>query len=110
MCLGLPGRIVSVEAAGGDGGIDGASRMGNVEVAGVVRRIDLTLLRGPVLPGEHVLIHSGIALERMPADQAREAMWLETISPEAMSLEAMSLFASPGALGKDVAQDEGPPG
>jgi hydrogenase expression/formation protein HypC len=89
MCLGLPGRIVSVEE-GSSGG-----RTGQVEVAGIVRRIDLTLLRGPVLPGEHVLIHSGIALERMSADQAREAM---------------SLFAPSGALREDVAQDQRLPG
>jgi hydrogenase expression/formation protein HypC len=74
MCLGLPGLIVSVEVGSGDG-----NRVGQVEVAGVVRQIDLSLLRGPVLPGEHVLIHSGIALERMPADRAREAMWLEAM-------------------------------
>ncbi len=86
MCLGLPGRVVSVE----EGGIDG-HRTGQVEVAGVLRRIDLGLLRGPVLPDEHVLIHSGIALERMSAERAREME---------------SLFAPPGALREDVAQDE----
>jgi hydrogenase expression/formation protein HypC len=90
MCLGLPGRIVSVEEGSGDG-----NRVGQVEVAGIVRQIDLTLLRGPVLPGEYVLIHSGIALERLPADQAREVM---------------SLFAPPGVLREDVAQDQRLPG
>jgi hydrogenase expression/formation protein HypC len=96
MCLGLPGRILSVEEGSGPGG----GRTGQVEVAGIVRQIDLALLRGPVLPGEHVLIHSGIALERMPADQAREAM----------SIAAISLFPPPGVLGEGVAQDQGPPG
>lgn len=64
MCLGLPGRVVRVE----DGG-----RTGRVDVAGVERDIDLSLLSEPALPGEHVLVHSGIALERMSPDQAREA-------------------------------------
>jgi hydrogenase expression/formation protein HypC len=91
MCLGLPGRIVSVD----EGSVDGASRMGQVEVAGVVRRIDLSLLRGPLLPGEYVLIHSGIALERMSADRARE-------------LEG--LFAPPGVLREELAQDQRLPG
>ncbi|HST48478.1 HypC/HybG/HupF family hydrogenase formation chaperone [Jatrophihabitans sp.] len=69
-------------------------RTGQVEVAGVVRLIDLSLLHGPLQSGEHVLVHSGIALERMSAEQAQEVM---------------SLFAPP-AVGKDVAQDQRPPG
>ncbi|MDQ1739852.1 MAG: hydrogenase expression/formation protein HypC [Pseudonocardiales bacterium] len=92
MCLGLPGRIVSVDEGSSS---DGASRMGDVEVAGVVRRIDLSLLRGPLLPGEHVLIHSGTALERMSADRA----W-----------EAEALFAPPGMLREELAQDQRLPG
>ncbi len=64
MCLGLPGRIVSVSEDG---------RVGRVDVAGVVREIDLSLLSGPLAPGDYLLIHSGIALERMSLDQARAA-------------------------------------
>jgi hydrogenase expression/formation protein HypC len=94
MCLGLPGRIVSVDDSI-DEGSTGEGRTGMVEVAGVVRRIDLSLLRGPVLPGEHVLIHSGIALERMSADRAREAM---------------QLFAPPGVFREELAQDQRLPG
>jgi hydrogenase expression/formation protein HypC len=65
MCLGIPGRIVSVEA-GND--------LAQVEVAGVVREINLALLDGPWAPGDHILIHSGFALERMTAEQARDAL------------------------------------
>jgi hydrogenase expression/formation protein HypC len=65
VCLGIPGRIVSVEP-GND--------LAQVDVAGVVREINLSLLDGPWSPGEHILIHSGFALERMSADQAREAL------------------------------------
>lgn len=64
MCLGLPGLIVSVEDD---------NRAGQVDVAGVLREIDLSMLTGPVYPGEYVLVHSGIALERMTASRAREA-------------------------------------
>ena len=63
MCLGLSGRVVSVE----DGGA-----LGLVEIVGTLRRIDLSLLAAPVLPGEHVLIHSGFALQRISAEYARE--------------------------------------
>jgi hydrogenase expression/formation protein HypC len=65
MCLGIPGRIVSAEP-GND--------LAQVDVAGVVREINLALLDGPFLPGEYILIHSGFALERMTEAQAREAL------------------------------------
>ena len=64
MCLGIPGRVVDCP--------DGAA-LGRVEVAGVVRDINVTLLDGPILPGEYVLIHSGFALERMSPERAADA-------------------------------------
>lgn len=82
MCLGLPGRVVSVEAG---------SSVCQVEIAGAVRGIDVSLLPGPVLPGDLVLVHSGIALERLSADQAAEA---ET------------LFAPPRPLREELPQDQ----
>ena len=45
--------------------------LGQVEVAGVVREINLALLDGPFVPGEYILIHSGFALERMSARAGR---------------------------------------
>jgi hydrogenase expression/formation protein HypC len=65
MCLGIPGKIVAIEE-GND--------LAQVDVAGVVREINLALLDGPFFPGEYILIHSGFALERMSAEQAREAL------------------------------------
>jgi hydrogenase expression/formation protein HypC len=53
--------------------IEADGKTGQVEVAGVMREIDLSLLPGPLAPGDHVLIHSGIALERMTPEQARSA-------------------------------------
>lgn len=65
MCLGIPGRVVQVES-----GTD----LARVDVAGMVREINLALLDGPFAPGDYVLIHSGFALERMTADEARDAL------------------------------------
>ncbi|MDT4939707.1 MAG: hydrogenase expression/formation protein HypC [Pseudonocardiales bacterium] len=65
MCLGIPGRIVEV-LEGGDVAL--------VDVAGVVREINLGILDGPFEPGAHILIHSGFALEHMSAEQAQEAL------------------------------------
>ncbi len=65
MCLGLPGRIVEVQP-GGD--------VARVDVAGVLREINIALLDGPFVPGDYLLIHSGFALERMSPDEARDAL------------------------------------
>lgn len=65
MCLGLPGRVV--ELAPG-------SVLARVDVAGVVRDINLELIDGPFQPGDYVLVHSGFALERMTSDEARDAL------------------------------------
>jgi hydrogenase expression/formation protein HypC len=65
MCLGIPGRIIRV--------VEGYD-LADVEVAGVVREINLALLDGPWTPGEYVLIHSGFALERMSPEQAQDAL------------------------------------
>ena len=65
MCLGIPGRVVSLHA-GGD--------LADVDVAGVVRTVNVGLLEQPPEPGEHILIHSGFALERMTEAEARDAL------------------------------------
>jgi hydrogenase expression/formation protein HypC len=65
MCLGIPGRIVEVIENG---------QLALVDVAGVIREINLGILDGPFEPGEHILIHSGFALERMSAEQAEDAL------------------------------------
>jgi hydrogenase expression/formation protein HypC len=65
MCLGLPGRIVALHD-----GVD----LADVDVAGVVRAINIALLDGPLAAGDHILIHSGFALERMTEDEARDAL------------------------------------
>ena len=65
MCLGIPGRVVDCP--------DGTD-LGRVEVAGIVRDINVSLLDGPIAPGEYVLIHSGFAIERMSAQRAVDAL------------------------------------
>lgn len=65
MCLGIPGRVVA--AAPG-------AELAQVDVAGVVRDVHVGLLDGQLRPGEYILIHSGFALERMTAEQARDAL------------------------------------
>ena len=65
MCLGLAGQVVSLTSE---------PDLADVEVAGVVRPINVALLDGPVEAGQWILIHSGFALERMSAEEAHDAM------------------------------------
>lgn len=65
MCLGLAGQVV--------GPTDEPDLM-DVEVAGVVRPINIALLDGALSVGDWILIHSGFALERMTAEEAHDAM------------------------------------
>ena len=67
MCLAIPGQIVQVE---GD-----PSHLALVDVAGVRRKVDLSLLQDnlPVL-GDWVLIHVGFAMSKISEADAQEQM------------------------------------
>ena len=67
MCLGLPGRLVWWRAG---------ELVAAVEIAGVVREIDVSLIPAPLAPDEYVLVHSGFALERISAGRAAEMLTL----------------------------------
>jgi hydrogenase expression/formation protein HypC len=65
MCLGLAGQVVGPTEEGD---------LMDVEVAGVVRPINVALLDGPLSAGDWILIHSGFALDRMTPEEAHDAM------------------------------------
>lgn len=62
MCLGVPGRLLSVD--GGDG-----LAQGMVEFAGVQRRVCLACVPD-ASPGDYVIVHAGIAISRVDAEEA----------------------------------------
>lgn len=64
MCLAIPMKVVT---------IDGSCAL--VEQQGVTRNIRIDFVRG-VAPGEYVLVHAGIAIERVDADEAAETLRL----------------------------------
>lgn len=66
MCLGVPGRILSLDDA------DGAL----VDFWGVQRRARLDLVDQPVVPGDYVLVHVGYAIRRIPAEDVEATMAL----------------------------------
>ncbi|MBB5157079.1 HypC/HybG/HupF family hydrogenase formation chaperone [Saccharopolyspora phatthalungensis] len=54
--------------------VSGTDDLAQVDVAGVLRDINVGLLAPPPKPGEYILIHCGFALEMMTEDQARDAL------------------------------------
>ena len=65
MCLGVPGRVISV---------DGNSAQ--VDFWGVVKRVRLDVIDEPVAPGDYVLNHVGFAIRRVAASDIGETLAL----------------------------------
>ena len=72
MCLGIPGRVVDVRPG---------CELARVDVAGVLRDINVVTVAGSLERGDYILVHSGYALERMSAAEARDAMAVFGINP-----------------------------
>jgi hydrogenase expression/formation protein HypC len=66
VCLGLPGRVVTVGADHPD--------LATVELGGRLRTVNIGLLDAPVRPGEWVLVHLGFALSTMSEREATDAV------------------------------------
>ncbi|HJL42861.1 MAG TPA: HypC/HybG/HupF family hydrogenase formation chaperone [Myxococcales bacterium LLY-WYZ-16_1] len=86
MCLGIPGRIVSIE--------DEAKKLGVVDVGGVRRVTNLAcVLQGQApseLVGEWVLVHVGFAMSRIDPREAQRTLELLAEMGEVQEeLEAM---------------------
>lgn len=59
MCLGVPGKVVAIDGP-----------IAEVELYGVRRAVHLQSLDEPVAPGDYVLSHVGVAVRRIPPDEA----------------------------------------
>ena len=68
MCLAIPARLVEY--------VDEERMYGKVELGGVQRRINTSLLVGEdaTEPGEYVLVHVGFALSRVSETEAAETL------------------------------------
>ena len=70
MCLGELAEVIEMGAANA-----------LVSGGGRTRTVSLLTLTEPVTPGDWVVIHSGFALARLTAEEARAAAALRTTSP-----------------------------
>jgi len=64
VCLAVPGRILSIA------GDDALMRTGRVDFGGVVKEIHLAYVPEAV-PGDHVLVHVGVAITVLDEAEAR---------------------------------------
>jgi hydrogenase expression/formation protein HypC len=58
MCLGVPGRVVSVD-----------DLIATVDFWGVKKQIRLDVVDQPVAPGDYILNHVGYAIRRIPDEE-----------------------------------------
>lgn len=65
MCLGVPGRVLTV---------DGMSA--TVDFFGVKRNVRLELVDEPVAPGDYILNHVGFAIRRIPEEDIQSTLEL----------------------------------
>jgi hydrogenase expression/formation protein HypC len=70
MCLAIPGRIIDV--------VDEANRLARVDVAGVLRTVNVGLLDGGdgAAVGDWVLIHVGFAISKVDEEEAAATLSL----------------------------------
>ena len=64
MCLGIPGRIVSIEPSDG-------LPSGVVDFGGVRRTVCLAYVSDEVSPGDYVIVHVGFALSKVDEAEAQ---------------------------------------
>ncbi len=82
MCLGVPGKVLSISG-------DGLSAQ--VDFFGVRRELRLDIVDEPVKPGDYVLNHVGFAIRRIPPDEVQETLALfDQILKEAASDDLMA--------------------
>ncbi|MBK7585902.1 MAG: HypC/HybG/HupF family hydrogenase formation chaperone [Myxococcales bacterium] len=65
MCLGVPGRVVSIDGL-----------VARVDFWGVQKDIRLDVVDQSVSPGDYVLNHVGYAIRRIPAEEAEQTLAL----------------------------------
>lgn len=63
MCLGVPGRVISID---GD--------LAQVDFWGVVKPVRIDVVDEPVAPGDYILNHVGFAIRRIPEEDIAETL------------------------------------
>jgi len=92
LCLGIPGRIVTID--------DATRKLATVDVSGVRRQVNIACIVDAAHPveaclGDWVLVHVGFAMSRIDATEAALTLQILTELGEAQAeIEAMRLSAA----------------
>ena len=65
MCLGVPGRVVSVREG-----------FAEVDFWGIRREVCLDIVDEPVAPGDYILNHVGFAIRKIPSHEIQDTLAL----------------------------------
>lgn len=68
MCLGIPGKVISIDEVGG-------IRMGKVDFDGIVKEVCLAYLP-EIAVGDYTIVHVGFAITQLDEASARETLAL----------------------------------
>jgi hydrogenase expression/formation protein HypC len=80
MCLGVPGKVVSVREG-----------VAVVDFWGIRREVCLDIVDEPVAPGDYILNHVGFAIRRIPQEDIGETLALyETLLAETAKNDLMA--------------------
>ena len=92
MCLAIPARLI--------GYLDDQHEYATVDLAGVRRRVNTTLLTGPdtAAVGDYVLVHVGFALSRISEEEAQETLRILEAMETAYTDELLQIRASPALV------------
>ena len=98
MCLGVPGKVLSVDGL-----------IARVDFFGVVKELRLDIVDEPVGPGDYVLNHVGFAIRRIPPEEVQETLALfDTILRDAAESDLMAAdVRGEMAAGRDVPAGRG---
>lgn len=90
MCLGVPGKIVSIS---GD--------VATVDFFGVQKQVLLHIVDEPVVPGDYILNHVGYAIRKIPQDEIEGtlAMYDELLNGKPEDLMRQDIESEVGAAG-----------
>jgi len=92
MCLGIPGRIVSVD--------DAEMKLATVDVSGVRRQVNIVCIVSEDHPpedcvGDWVLVHVGFAMSRIDEEEAAQTLQiLKELGEAQEEIEAMRTSAT----------------
>ena len=95
MCLGIPGRIITLHR-------DGDLAMGTVDFGGVRRDVCLAYVQDEAGIGDYVIVHVGFAISKVDEQEAQRTFEALREMSQLDELQWMREAIPPGVLGAEA--------